>query len=81
MGIGMLIFSVFALFQGLTHIDLMQIAGILSFVYSGWAIGQFFDGSKFPNYIKAFISYFLGFLTFSLTAVMVGLLIDLVIKY
>lgn len=81
MGIGMLIYSVFALFLGLTHIYLMQIAGIVSFIYSAWAIGQFFDKSKFSNYVKALLSYLLGFLTFSLTAILIGTLIDLIIKH
>lgn len=80
MGVGMLIYSVFALFQGLTQIDLMQIAGILGFIYSAWAMGQFFDKSKFSNYVKAFLSYFLGFLTFSIAAVLLGTVIDLIIK-
>ena len=43
MGIGMLIYSVFALFQGLTHINIMQIGGLIGFIYSAWAIGQFFE--------------------------------------
>lgn len=81
MGIGMLIYSVFALFKVLTHIDLMRISGIVGFIYSAWAIGQFFDKSKFLNYVKAFFSYFLGFLTFSLTAILIGTLIDLIIKH
>ena len=80
MGIGMLIYSVFALFQGLTHFDIMQIAGIVGFVYSAWAIGQFFDKSKFSNYVKALFSYLLGFFTFSVTAVLLGTVIDLIFK-
>jgi hypothetical protein len=81
MGIGMLIYAVFAIFLGLTHIDLMQVAGVVSFIYSAWAMGQFFDKSKFINYVKAFFSYFLGFLTFYLTAILIGTLIDLIIKH
>ncbi len=80
MGIGMLIYSIFALLQGLIHIDLMQIAGIIGFIYSAWAIGQFFDKSKFLNYVKAFFSYFLGFLTFSLAVILIGTLIEFIIK-
>ncbi|MEE9363825.1 MAG: DUF3667 domain-containing protein [Cellulophaga sp.] len=80
MGIAMLIYSVFALFKGLTNIDLMQIAGVISLIYSAWAIGQFFDKSKFFNYVKASFSYFLGFLTFSLVAIVIGTLIDVLIK-
>lgn len=81
MGTGMLIYSIFALFLGLTNIDLMQIGGIVGFTYSTWAIGQFFDKRKFSNYVKAFFSYFLGFLTFTLTAILIGTLIDLIIKH
>ena len=77
----MLIYSFFSLFQGLFQIDLMQIAGILGFLYSAWAIGQFFDKSKFLNYVKALFSYFIGFLTFSLTAILIGTLIDLIFKH
>ena len=80
MGIGMLIYSVFAIFQGLTDIDLMQIAGILGFVYAAWGIGQFFDKRKFSNYVKAFFAYFLGFVTFSIVAVLLGNLIDIISK-
>jgi hypothetical protein len=81
MGIGMLFFAVFAIFQGLTHLDIMQFSGVLAFIYATWAIGQFFDKSKFLNYAKAFISYFLGFLTFSLTVILIGTLIDIMIKH
>jgi hypothetical protein len=80
MGIGMLIYSIFALFKGITNIDLMQWAGIIGFLYSAWAIGQFFDKTKFVNYVKAFFSYLLGFLTFSLVAVLLGNLIDWIVK-
>lgn len=81
MGIGMLIYSVFALIQGLMHIDLMQIAGVAGFIYSAWAIGQFFDKSRFLSYAKGFFAYLLGFLSFSLAAILLGTLIDLVVKY
>lgn len=80
-GMGMLIYSVFAIFQGLTHINVMQIAGLVGFVYCSWAIGQFFDKQKGINYFKAFAAYVLGFLTFSLTAILIGTLIDLIIKH
>jgi len=81
MGIGMLFFSVFAIFQALTHFDLMQIAGFIGLVYSAWAIGQFFDKSKFLNYVKAFFSYLLGLITFTIVAILIGTLIDLIIKF
>ncbi|MBB6501092.1 DUF3667 domain-containing protein [Pedobacter cryoconitis] len=46
LGIGMLIFSVFAIFEGLTKVKLMEISAIISVVYCTMAIGQFFDQKK-----------------------------------
>ncbi|PKL80708.1 MAG: hypothetical protein CVV25_03120 [Ignavibacteriae bacterium HGW-Ignavibacteriae-4] len=80
MGLGMLIFSVFAILQGLFHIELMQVAGIVGFVYTTWAIGQFFEKGKLVSYIKALFAYLLGMLTFLLLAVLIGTLADLIIK-
>jgi hypothetical protein len=59
----------------------MQLAGIVGFIYSTWAIGHFFDKSKFSNYVKAFFSYILGFITFTFIAILIGTLIDLIIKH
>ena len=80
MGVGMLIFSFFAIIEGITAIPLMQIGGIIGFTYCAWAIGNFFEKKKFMSYFKAFVSYTLGFLTFSLSAILLGSLIDLIIK-
>lgn len=77
MGMAMLIYSVFAIIQGLTNTNLMQIAGILGILYSAWAIGDFFIGRKVVSYIKALLAYLLGMLTFSLTAIILGVIIDL----
>jgi len=80
MGIAMLIYALFALFQGLTKIDLMQIAGILGIAYCSWAIGHFFDKKKPINFLKAFASYMLGMITSVLFALLLGAFIDLIIK-
>lgn len=81
MGMGMLIFAFFALVQGLTKMDLMQIAGIVGIVYCSWAIGQFFDKKKPMNYLKAFASYMLGMITSVFFAIAIGTLIDALIKH
>jgi hypothetical protein len=81
MGMGMLIYSVFGIVQGLTHFNLMQIAGAVGFIYCTWAIGQFFDKGKVLSYVKAFFAYVLGMLTFTLTAIIIGTIIDLIIKH
>ncbi|SCY64985.1 DUF3667 domain-containing protein [Flavobacterium caeni] len=79
MGMGMLIFALFAFLQGLTHANLMTFAGIAGFAYCTWAIGEFF-GRKPMNYFKAFWAYALGYLTFCAAAFALGNLIDLAIK-
>lgn len=80
MGMGMLIFAIFAILQGLFHIELMQIAGIIGFIYTAWAIGQFFEKGKFVSYVKAFFAYMLGMITFSLLAVLIGVITDMIIN-
>jgi hypothetical protein len=77
MGIGMLIFAFFALLQGITKIDMMQIAGYIGIAYCSWAIGQFFDKKILINYLKAFAAYMLGMLTAVLFALAIGTIIDL----
>ena len=76
MGIGMLIFALFAFLQGIIKIDLMQIAGFVGIAYCSWAIGQFFDKKKPLNYLKAFASYMLGMISSGLFAIGLGTLID-----
>lgn len=78
MGVGMLIYSAFGIVQGLTHINLMQLGAIIGFVYTTYAVGQFFEKRKLLSYVKAFFAYILGMLTFTLIAVGAGILIDLI---
>jgi heme O synthase-like polyprenyltransferase len=80
MGIGMLIYSVFGIVQGLTHIKIMPVAVIVGFVYTTYAVGQFFDKRKTISYVKAFIAYLLGMITFYLAALAIGTIIDLIIQ-
>ncbi|MFZ4861034.1 DUF3667 domain-containing protein [Sphingobacterium sp. Mn56C] len=80
MGISMLIFSVFAIAQHFTAVNLMEIASIISVLYCAWGIGQFFDKDKLVNYFYGFAAYFLGLLTFSMGTLILGILIDLVIQ-
>lgn len=80
MGMSMLIYTLFAIFQGVTGFRLMQIGGMISIVYNTWAIGQFFDKKKVGSYIKALASYLLGMITFMLTGVFMGIAIDTLMK-
>lgn len=75
-GINMLIYALFGLIQGIFQVQVMQVAGILGFGYTTWAIGQFFDKTKVLSYIKAFFAYALGMISFLLAVVIIGTVID-----
>ena len=81
MGMGMLLYSLFAMAQGLTGIEMMQLAGALGFIYCSWAIGQFFNKSKISAYLKAVAAYLFGMITFTFIAVLTGFLADLILKH
>ncbi len=81
MGVGMLIFAVFALIQGILHYELMGPAGVLGIIYCTWAIGQFFDARKPSSYVKALAAYLLGALLFMFAAIILGISIDAFIKH
>jgi predicted tellurium resistance membrane protein TerC len=75
-GIGMLIYSVFGLLEAITHLRVLQIGGIIAFIYISWAIGSFFDKKKKKNYLKALFAYILGMISFYVLVVLIGTLID-----
>ncbi len=79
MGIGMLILAVFGTIEGLTGFKILQFGGMLFLIYSIWAIGQFFNRKKVSSYLKAFLSYFLGMITFTIGILVIGTIIDLII--
>ena len=81
MGIGMLIFSIFSLLQGLTKFNLMNVGAIVGIGYCSWAIGHFFGKANILNYVKAFFAYILGMTTFAFSAIFLGVLIDLIFKH
>ncbi len=82
LGMGMLIFSVFAVIEGIIHYKTMVYASIVCLAYSAWAIGNFFNGGKrIANYFKAFVAYLLGMATFSIAMAILGLIIDMTIKH
>jgi hypothetical protein len=80
MGIGMLMYTIFGVLETVINIKLLKIGGIVGFIYSSWAIGHFFDKRKVLSYFKGFIAYILGMISFSFTLVLVGYLIDLMMK-
>lgn len=78
LGMEMLMFSVFAIFEGVTKYHLMQIAAVIVFVYFSWAVGQFFDKNRAMSYFKAFISYILGMITFGISIMILGVVMNLI---
>jgi len=81
MGMNMLVFAIFAIFQGVTGIETMGVASAIGFGYSTWAIGHFFEGKPVGRYLKAVVAYILGMITFMFAVIAVGLLIDLTILH
>ncbi len=79
-GMFMLITAVLIIFIHITHIGPFSQGGIIPLGYITWAIADFFDGKKTLNYVKALLSFVLGFGTFVLLLISIGLFIDLIIK-
>lgn len=79
-GISMLIYSSFAVLQGVLKLKLMVFGGMVGIGYCAWAIGHFFGKEKILNYVKALLAYTLGLITFAFTAIYLGVLIDYIKK-
>lgn len=75
-GMAFLIFSIFVIIYGTTHLNIMKFAGIVGTVYCIWAIGQFYDEKKFASYIKGLFAYILGMITFWIFPTLIGIIID-----
>lgn len=73
MGMGMLILALAAALEGLAGIGSIQAGSVAFLAYCTWAIGQFFDGSRVLNYVKALAAYILGMVTFYFLLTMVGM--------
>ena len=79
-GITTLFNSIVVIIQGITHLKLISISIGIRAIYVTWATGQFFDRRKAANYIKAFLSYIVGVLTFSILIAVIAM-IETVIKH
>ncbi len=81
MGIGMLAFAFFGIISSLININILDNGGaIIVFIYISWGIGQFFGESKIINYFKGLISYIFGMISFTLVALLIGILMDIINK-
>jgi hypothetical protein len=80
MGEGMLWFSVHPIIvKLLTNSVLDTVFFCIVLIYLAWAIGQFFGGG-FKNYLKALFAYLLGFGSFEIVAILIGVAMDLIAK-
>jgi len=79
-GVVMLIHSVIIILFILNLLTPPTYLTVISVLYCSWAIGQFFSGKKYINYIKAFLSYIFGMLSFVIASLGIGILIDFIIK-
>lgn len=75
-GISMLIFAVFALLEGLFHLKLFSIAGILGVLYITWATANFFEEKKIGNYAKSLCAFLLGTITLYIIIFTIGISVD-----
>jgi hypothetical protein len=79
-GMGMLISAVFGLVEGLTKVHLLLVSQLVSMVYSTWAVARFFDKKNALSYVKAFVAFTLGGISFYVVVVLLGVSIDIVIR-
>lgn len=72
MGIGMLIFTFFLILRPLGGNILDVVASFVSFFYSAWAIGTFFEGKRLVNFFKALFAYIFGAILFYISIFILG---------
>ena len=79
-GITTLLMSVAVIIQGITHFEILQNSSFIITIYFIWAVGHFFDKKKAASYIKTLLSFLLGSTVMGIAIIVVGNLIDLIIK-
>jgi hypothetical protein len=79
-GVSSLFSSIVVIVQGYTYIKLIHISILPLMIYHIWATAQFFDKKKAINYLKAFLSYILGYWVFGFLVACIAIFIDIVIR-
>ncbi len=79
MGISTLIYTLFMVLEILTDYRLLYWGGIVGFIYSSWAIGQFYNKTKVISYFKGATANLLGMITFYFLTIILGTTIDLIV--
>jgi Protein of unknown function (DUF3667) len=79
-GIDILLAAVTGLFSTLLYFNFMKTYAFVCFIYSSWAIANFYGKNKWYNYIKALVAFILGLILITFFPNILGFLIDLIIK-
>jgi hypothetical protein len=79
-GIDMLLAAVTGLFSILLHFNFMKIYAFVCFMYTSWAIANFYGKNKWYNYIKSLVAFVLGLILVTFFPKILGLIIDFIIK-
>ncbi len=77
LGFGMIVFTLFAILQGILHTNVQIYPVLFSIAYTTFAVADFYDRTKFMNYVKSFLAYYLGLILFSFSAGILTIFIDL----
>ena len=64
MGISVLIYTLLGIIESAIDFTVIRLGIFISLTYNTWAIGQFFDRKKKINYLKGFLSYLFGIITY-----------------
>ncbi len=81
MGEAILIFGVFLFFANLFRSSIIGLIGAsFYFLYTIWAIGQFFGEKKPMNYIKSVMTYVLGNASYLLILILIAYFLKIIMK-
>jgi hypothetical protein len=76
LGVGMLFFAFFGLIESVIDFKISDKGFLAGVIYIIWAIAHFFDKRKILSYPKVILAYILGIVSFALTVIGTGELID-----
>ena len=79
-GVDILLAAITGLFSTLLHFNFMKTYTIVCFIYSSWAIANFYGKNKWYNYIKALVAFLLGCNLLTILPPVLGIIIDFIIK-
>jgi Protein of unknown function (DUF3667) len=79
-GIDILLAAITGLFSTIFHFNFMKLYAFVCFIYTSWAIANFYGKNKWYNYIKSLVAFVLGLIVLSFLPEVLGFIVDLIIK-